>query len=245
MGCKPLTTFPKLCRGTPVLDYNLMASIEPEVTNSWYKDEKKIISPDHPCKKIPTPQHHNHRLHSPPCHPDAAACARNAIYFIDQRYDLQSALHIKSQLENIVAQENGHYYIDEIDATAERRDINNHTVFKWNPAYARVFFAESMNRRNPGLKLPVHEAAGDWLVVYDLRGVEIGGKAKRIGTGLNLRERDAVGLFLEKRDFEDGRDVDVASVRSEESLTMAIDTPRFDGEGDAEYYQRMDLLHWH
>ncbi|SMR62955.1 unnamed protein product [Zymoseptoria tritici ST99CH_3D1] len=124
MGCRPLTTCPKLCRGTPVLDDALMASYVPEVGG-----ENRVLSPDTPY---------------------AAACAQNAIYFIDLRYDIGSARHIKQQLERLVSDDpKGHYYIDEVDAIAERRDADGKTVFAWNPAYARVLFADSMNEKNP------------------------------------------------------------------------------------------------
>lgn len=94
-------------------------------------------------------------------HSDAAACAQNAIYFIDLRYDIESARHIKQQLERLVSDDpKGHYYIDEVDAIAERRDADGKTVFAWNPAYARVLFAESLNEKDPDLKLPVHDPAG-------------------------------------------------------------------------------------
>ncbi|CZT21384.1 uncharacterized protein RCC_07247 [Ramularia collo-cygni] len=256
MGCQMLTTWPKLCRGEPLLDREFMFSHEPEVGQMWHGGNR-VMSPDTPY---------------------AAACAQNAIYFIDQRYDVESALHIKEQLENLIADKNGHWFIDEIDATAERRDADGKTIFKFNPAYARVFFAESMNSRNPSLNLPVHEPAGDWMVVYDTKNAQVGGKAKRIGTGINPRENATVTLddFLQKRDdcedlgcnsneechnkdrkcdscdmgrldnhCRDGGLVNAVGICVSETCKAAVDTPRFEGESDADYYQRMDKLHWH
>lgn len=96
-----------------------------------------------------------------------------------------------------------------------------------------------MNRRNPSLKLPIHEPAGEWLVVYDVKNVAVGGRAKRIGTGLNPRD-NTTSLLVESVD--EGR-------QPHECLTSrpwkaAMDTPRFAGETDADYYQRMDELHF-
>jgi len=204
--------------------------------------------------------------------PDAAASARNAIYFIDQRFDIDSAKHIKEQLENLVANENGYWYIDEVAITAERRDPAGITLFTFNPAYARVFFAESMNSRNPSLNLPVHEPAGEWLVVYDIAKAEVGGKAKRIGTDLSPRKES---LTILKRDdcddldcntnndcknqdkycdshdhgtiengCRDGGLVNAVGRCALGGCKAAFDTPRFVGQTDATYYQRIDKLHW-
>lgn len=185
-------------------------------------------------------------------------------------------MHIKEQLEGLVAKENGYWYIDEIDATAERRDPSGKTLFTFNPAYARVFFAESMNARNPSLNLPVHEPAGDWLVVYDVQNTAVGGKAKRIGTGLTPRDSQTRSLFQKRDDCEelgcntdddchnanktcdscdhgrvdnncrDGGLVNAVGRCAAGSTIckMAVDTPRLEGESDADYYQRMDTLHW-
>lgn len=199
--------------------------------------------------------------------PDAAACARNAIYFIDQRFDVESAKHIKEQLENLVPNENGYWFIDEVSATAERRDATGKTVFTFNPAYARVFFVDSINSRNPAINLPVHEPAGEWLVVYDIGNAVVGGRAKRVGTGLS--PRDSTGNFIQERDNCDGLDCNteykscdvgtVESARRSSGLIDAVgrcaedgsskwkaafDTPRFESETDASYYQRMDELRW-
>ncbi|SMY28325.1 unnamed protein product [Zymoseptoria tritici ST99CH_1A5] len=170
-------------------------------------------------------------------HSDAAACAQNAIYFIDLRYDIESTRHIKQQLERLVSDDpKGHYYIDEVDAIAERRDADGKTVFAWNPAYARVLFADSMNEKNPDLKLPVHEPAGEWLVVYDTKDAEVGGRAKRIGTGLSPRESTTRSAVV--AESNEGARSDLGTWKA------AVDTLRFEGETDANYYQRMDKLHW-
>lgn len=50
MGCARLTTYPKLCRGTPILDEALMAEFQPEV-GEMYHGGKRVMSPDTPCKQ--------------------------------------------------------------------------------------------------------------------------------------------------------------------------------------------------
>lgn len=168
---------------------------------------------------------------------------------------MESARHIKEQLENLVPDQNGCWFIDEIKATAERKDAAGKTLFTFNPAYARVLFENSMNSRNPSLKLPVHEPAGDWLVVYDVKNAAVGGKAQRIGTGLNPRDSnkkyDQENLCNKRQHVDSDRGNDRVvndGVRcasgSSSSFKAAVDTPRFEGETDSEYYQRMDTLHW-
>ena len=105
-----------------------------------------------------------------PDSPYVAAVGRNQLYFIDTKFDVDTARDMKENLENLHSYEPDTYlFIDEIAATAERRRSGTReTVFVFNPVYARVFFAEGMNRRNPSLQLPVHEEPGDWVVTYDL-----------------------------------------------------------------------------
>lgn len=170
---------------------------------------------------------------------------------------MEGARHIKEQLENLVSDQNGHWFIDEIEATAERKDAAGKTLFTFNPPYARVLFENSMNSRNPSLKLPVHEPAGDWLVVYDTKNAAIGGKAQRIGTGLNPRDSKKKGQEDKPCNINDNGHVDSHrgndrlvhdgarnAAGSSSSFKAAMDTPRFEGETDFEYYQRMDTLHW-
>ncbi|CAK7217437.1 hypothetical protein SCUCBS95973_003151 [Sporothrix curviconia] len=76
--------------------------------------------------------------------------------------------HIKLQIETLsVAGENLYLYVDDLNATAEvRSHATGKTVFHFDPVYARVFFADIMNRGNPALQLPEHGPAGDWVVTY-------------------------------------------------------------------------------
>lgn len=182
--------------------------------------------------------------------PYVAASGRNRLYFIDTRYDADTAQHIKNQIERaMVGQPDEYISIDETAATAEVKNINGSTVFVFDPPYARVLFAEGMNRHNPSLKLPEHEPAGDWEVNYDLKPT----LAKRVGCSdygcitpgdctrqapectschhyyvdneCDLGQTNAIGVCIR-------------------ICSKAVDTPRQDGETDASYYERMDKLHW-
>ncbi|KAJ5087700.1 ankyrin repeat-containing protein [Penicillium angulare] len=102
--------------------------------------------------------------------PYVAATGRNNLYFIDTRFDRDEAQHIKNQIERATIQDPEEYTaIDEISATAEvKNSKTGETTFVFDPVYARIFFAKGINKRNPDIKLPEYEAAGDWLVAYDL-----------------------------------------------------------------------------
>ncbi|KAL7974437.1 hypothetical protein HDV63DRAFT_363125 [Trichoderma sp. SZMC 28014] len=104
--------------------------------------------------------------------PYVAASSQNSLYFIDTRHDSETAQHIKNQIERaMVARPDEYISIDEIAATAEVKNFNGETVFTFDPPYARVLFAEGMNRHNPSLKLPEHEPAGDWETTYGLNSL--------------------------------------------------------------------------
>lgn len=101
--------------------------------------------------------------------PYVAAAGINILYFIDTRFDKDTAQHIKNQIEKaFIPIPDGYTAIDEITATAERKNGNGETTFVFDPLYARVMFARGINKRNPEIKLPEYELAGDWLVAYDL-----------------------------------------------------------------------------
>ncbi|KAF4897000.1 hypothetical protein CGCVW01_v013759 [Colletotrichum viniferum] len=105
--------------------------------------------------------------------PYVAAASKNTLYFIDTRFDPDTAQHIKAKIEwaSVAVGASHVINIDELAATAEVKDTaTGETLFIFDPAYARVLFARGINRRNPALGLPEHERAGDWLVSYDLNG---------------------------------------------------------------------------
>jgi hypothetical protein len=102
--------------------------------------------------------------------PYVAAAGSDKLYFMDTRLNAETAGHIKEQIERALVPKRDEYIsIDEFAATAQVKNaMTGETTFVFNPAYARVLFAKGINRKNPKLKLPEHEPAGDWLVTYDL-----------------------------------------------------------------------------
>ncbi|RAH67866.1 uncharacterized protein BO66DRAFT_413321 [Aspergillus aculeatinus CBS 121060] len=143
-----------------------------------------LLNPFRPCEGSPTFQEeYRNSIYVPevietalgrqvvaPATPYVAAAGPNALYFIDTRFDPETAQHIKLQIEKAsVPQLDEYIAIDEIEATAEVKNrVTGETTFVFDPRYARVLFARGMNRHNPDLKLPEHESAGDCLVTYNL-----------------------------------------------------------------------------
>ncbi|KAJ6780615.1 hypothetical protein PWT90_03499 [Aphanocladium album] len=142
----------------------------------------------------------------------------NKVSFIDPRYDEATSRSIKEQIERANVQNPGEYiHIDERAATAEVRDgATGETVFTFNPAHARLFFAREMNKRNPDLQLPERPTSGDWEVAYS-NGQALTARCQRPPCDPPICHK---------------------------ICKMAIDTPREVGESDASYYKRMDQLHW-
>ncbi|OJZ84297.1 hypothetical protein ASPFODRAFT_208812 [Aspergillus luchuensis CBS 106.47] len=136
------------CEGSPTLQEEYRnSSYVPEVIETSLG--RRIVAPDTPY---------------------VAAAGRNVLYFIDTRFDPETAQHIKLQIEKAsVPQPDEYIAIDEIEATAEiKNSVTGETTFVFDPVYARLLFARGINRHNPDIKLPEYEPAGDWLVVYDL-----------------------------------------------------------------------------
>lgn len=93
--------------------------------------------------------------------PYVAAAGANLLYFIDTRFDNETAAsHVKEQIEReSLPKVNEYISIDEVSATAEiKNSATGETTFVFDPLYARVIFAKG------DLKLPEREPAGDWLV---------------------------------------------------------------------------------
>ncbi|KAJ5546459.1 hypothetical protein N7494_004044 [Penicillium frequentans] len=199
--------------------------------------------------------------------PYVAAAGRNQLYFIDTRFDNASAQHIKNQIQRATIPIPDEYFaIDEITATAEiKNSKTGETTFVFDPPYARVLFAQGMNRANPELKLPEHEPAGDWLVAYDMD--EIAEGYTSAGNNLTSRVTKRVvcsnfGCYNNEHCLEQSTACDLChkyrvdnwcdAGRNVNAIgsciricTKVVDTPREDGETDASYYERMDKLHWH
>lgn len=137
----------RLSEGGPTFLEEYRGSYVPKTIETWYG--LQVIAPDTQY---------------------VARAGPNQLYFIDTRFDNETASHVKEQIEKATTPKADEYfYIDEISATVEiRNSVTNETTFVFDPPYARVMFAETINKRNPKLNLPEHEPAGDWLVTYDL-----------------------------------------------------------------------------
>lgn len=139
------------CEGSPTFkDEYRSSSFVPQVVDSWRG--LQVVSPNTPY---------------------VAAAGKNHLYFLDTRFDPETAGHIKEQIERaMVPKPDEYFFIDEIAVTAELKNgVTNETTFVFDPPYARVLFASGINMRNPSLKLPEHEPAADWLRTYDLESV--------------------------------------------------------------------------
>jgi hypothetical protein len=137
----------KPCEGSPIFEEEYQGNYVPKVIETEF--DFQVVAPDTPY---------------------VAAAGSDKLYFIDTRFDTETAKHIKEQIEKASIPRLDEYVaIDEVLATAELKNrVTGETTFVFDPAYARVLFAKGMNRHNPELKLPEHEPAGDWEVTYDL-----------------------------------------------------------------------------
>jgi hypothetical protein len=167
--------------------------------------------------------------------PYVAAAGRHHLYYIDMRFSPEDAAHIKAQVEHAWTMKGDeHHFVDEIEATAEKRNAAGEVVFVFDPPYARVLFADFINRHNPDIKLPEHGPAGERLVSY---------RPGDEGNQLETREACEACSF--------GRADNKYAVGNPDSTGIShplcgkkVDTARFEGETDANYYRRMDKLHW-
>lgn len=220
----------RLSEGEPTFLEEYRGSYVPKTIETWYG--LQVIAPDTPY---------------------VATAGPNQLYFIDTRFDSETASHVKEQIEKATTpKEDGYYFsIDGISATVEiKNSETNETTFVFDPPYARVIFAQAINGRNPELKLPEHEPAGDWLVTYDL------------GTSLTKRWRYCTDLICSwdsqcvtqsggvctwcdevLLDCKAGN-VNAIGVCGKYGCMKAVDTRKEDGETGTDYYQRMDKLHW-
>ncbi|KAJ5950330.1 uncharacterized protein N7479_008743 [Penicillium vulpinum] len=140
------------CEGSPTFQQEYRGSYVPNVTNTEYG--LQVVAPDTPYVAVAGP---------------------NSLYFIDTRLDIETANHIKENIEKASVPKLEEYIaIDEILATAEvKNSVTGETTFVFDPCYAKVLFARGMNRHNPELKLPEYETTGDWLVTYDLDSISL------------------------------------------------------------------------
>ncbi|XRM45810.1 hypothetical protein ABZX51_008884 [Aspergillus tubingensis] len=229
-----------------------------------------LLNPFRPCEGSPTFQEEyrsssyvpevietslGRRIVAPDT-PYVAAAGRNALYFIDTRFDPETAQHIKLQIEKAsVPQPDEYVAIDEIEATAElKNSVTGETTFVFDPPYARVLFAKGINRHNPDIKLPEHEPAGDWLVKYDLDNILTTKRANMFCYDYGCyNAQDCIHQTNGNCDICHTYRVDnecdqtltnAIGLCHPKLCSKAVDTPKEDGETDASYYQRMDKLHW-
>ncbi|KAJ1709389.1 hypothetical protein CA14_002063 [Aspergillus flavus] len=136
--------------GSPTFQEEYRGSYVPKVIDTGYG--LQVVAPDTPY---------------------VAAAGPNKLYFIDTRFDPETVKHVKEQIEKATVPNPEEYVaIDDVSATVElKNSVTGETTFVFDPLYARVLFARGMNRHNPELKLPDHEAVGDWLVTYDLDNI--------------------------------------------------------------------------
>jgi hypothetical protein len=130
--------------------------------------------------------------------------------------------------------------------------VTGETTFVFDPPYARVLLAKGMNRRNPELKLPEHEPAGDWLVTYDLDNI-LTTRAHMFCYDFGCYSnqdciRQSNGNCRVCHHYRVDNECDQPLTNAigicRPLCSKAVDAPKEDGETDASYYQRMDKLHW-
>jgi hypothetical protein len=217
----------RACEGSPTYQEEYRGSYVPEVIEREYG--LQVVAPDTPY---------------------VAAAGRNALYFLDTRFDPETAKHIKQQIEKASVPNPDEYIsIDEVLATAEIKNSSGETTFVFDPAYARVLFARAINRHNPELKLPVHEPAGDWLVTYDLDKTltKRADRCHDVGchTSSDCNQHHCHQCLHFRVDNHcDGPILNAVGICQAKPCSKAVDTPKEVGEADASYYQRMDKLHW-
>ena len=223
-----------------------------------------LLNPFRPCEGSPAYQEEYRGNYIPnfvqtaygiqviaPDTPYVAAAGRRQLYFIDMRFDSETASHIKMQIEKAAVPKMEEYIsIDEIAATAEiKNGTTGETTFVFDPAYARVLFARGINKRNPDLKLPEHAPAGDWLVTYDvdiLLAKRMPGDCSEYGCTYNedcLQQKNGNCDVCPNYRVDNERDRGLTNAIGA-CCSRAVDTAKQDGETDTEYYQRMDKLHW-
>ncbi|KIH92510.1 hypothetical protein SPBR_03208 [Sporothrix brasiliensis 5110] len=221
--------------GTPTYQEEYrVASYVPKYYNSWRGIQ--VIAPDTPY---------------------VAASGPDSLYFIDTRFDNDTAAHIKEQIEwAMLPNPDEHFFIDEEAATAfVRNSATKEVVFTFDPPFARVFFARFMNKQNPSLQLPEHEDGGEWVVKYNLGGNLF--KERSIQACSDHGCNSASDCTPHNCDSCHQARVDnecehptvnaVGSCKktNKKKCPKTFDDPaRASGETDAAYYARLDALHW-
>ncbi|KAF6792327.1 hypothetical protein CMUS01_16182 [Colletotrichum musicola] len=228
-----------------------------------------LISPFRPVEGMPTFHELHARDYQPrfvdawhgpqivaPDTPYIAAVGSDQLYYIDTRFDAETAQHIKDQIEwaTTAGGPNQVISVDEVAATASVKDsATGETLFVFDPPYARVLFASGINRRNPGLRLPEHEPAGEWLVTYDTNSTTTSLTARQSCSDLGCnnnqhckdQSRGNCNLCHHYRvDDECDRGMVNAIGICRPLCNKKRDLAKEEGEEEHAYYKRMDDLHW-
>lgn len=186
--------------------------------------------------------------------PYVAAAGPDSLYFIDTRYDNETATHIKEQIEwAMLPNKDEHFFIDEIAATASvRKSDTKEVVFEFDPPFARVFFARFMNKQNPSLQLPEHKDGGDWVVNYNIGSLF---KERDIlacsdhgcSSASDCKPHNCDSCHVARVDNECEHPTvnAVGACKNKKKCKKSfVDAARLSGETDAAYYARLDALHW-
>lgn len=188
--------------------------------------------------------------------PYVAAVGKNQLYYIDTRFDAETAKHIKAQIEwgSTSSRPSQVISIDEVAATASVKDTaTGETLFEFDPPYARVLFARGINKRNPGLRLPEHEPAGEWLVTYEVNSTAAGLTARQTcsdyGCSSDQHCKDQTrGNCNFCHHYRVDSECDVVQVNAVGACRLICgkkaDVPELESEEKHAYYKRMDDLHW-
>ncbi|CAK7216015.1 hypothetical protein SBRCBS47491_002687 [Sporothrix bragantina] len=185
--------------------------------------------------------------------PYVAAAGLDKLYFIDTKYDNETAAHIKEQIQwAMLPNPDEVISIDEEKATAAiKKASTKEVVFEFDPIYARVFFARFMNRQNPSLKLPEHEEGGDWLVTYNVGNIFERDTQACEDHGCNsaadCKKHNCDSCHEARVDNECEHPITNAvgaCNKKKKKCPKLVDPERLANESDAEYYARADALHW-
>ncbi|CAK7202068.1 hypothetical protein SEUCBS139899_004788 [Sporothrix eucalyptigena] len=203
-------------------------SYMPKTYNSWRGAQ--VIAPDTPY---------------------VAVAGLDKLYFIDTKYDNETAAHIKEQIQwATVPNPDEIFTFDFEKATAAVQNAaTKEVVFEFDPPFARVFFARFLNRQNPTLQLPEHEEGGDWLVTYNVGNVFERAAEACSDHGCNsasdCKPHNCESCHHARVDNECEHPItNAVGACHKKHCVKAVDPERLPNESDAAYFARADALHW-
>ncbi|KAE8378271.1 hypothetical protein BDV26DRAFT_292368 [Aspergillus bertholletiae] len=115
------------CEGSPTFQEQCRGNCVPNVIKTTYG--LQVVAPDTPY---------------------VATAGPDKLYFIDTRFDAETAAQVKEQIRKATVPNPEEYVaINEVSATAElKHSVTGETTFVFDPAYARVLFAMNQYRSN-------------------------------------------------------------------------------------------------